>query len=946
MESRMRPYSQIPHGSEKPRKQEHELIKRGAVSPCMRARLEWVGAGALCANRLEPFLVSISRLIKLHADEVSMMHPNSASLRRAVVAAAFALLCALPGSQVSAQRLPQTVKPQHYWLSLTPDLKAATFTGVERIDVELMQPSTSITLNSLEIEYQTVTVTANGKEQTGTVSSDKEKEQTTFTFPQELPAGNATLHIHYTGILNNELRGFYLSKTARRNYAVTQFESTDARRAFPSFDEPAFKATYAVTLVVDKGDRAISNMPIASDTPGPGADKHTLKFETTPKMSTYLLAFLVGDFQCTHGEQDGVKIGVCSTPDKVELTHYGVDVAKYVLHYYDDYFGIHFPLPKLDLIGLPDFEAGAMENFGAITYRETALLIDPKTASVGAKKEVAEVIAHEMAHQWFGDLVTMQWWNNIWLNEGFATWMEMKPVAAMHPEWDIDQDEAAQLDGTLDLDAQPTTRAIRAQADTREEIEQMFDGISYGKAGAVLNMVENYVGKETFRKGVHNYLAAHEYANATAEDFWNAQTATSQKPVDKIMEGLVAQPGEPILTFGEPSSGKVEVSQRRFFLSPSIQPDPSQKWTIPVCLKSGAGQDCELLTPETTSLNIPASSPFFANAYGRGCYRSAYPADKYEELVKAAETELKPTERIDLVGDEWAQVRSDKSTVGDYLNLVEAMKGDQNTRVVSTALGSVSAIYERVAATPQERDALSAWIRKNFAPEYAKLGPPTPQDSPDKRELRATLFQALGYYGKDPKVLADAQEIADKYLNDPASMDATLGQTALAVAARNGNAELFDKLQHIYETSHTPELQDTALRLLAVFENPQLAERSMQYAISGKVRSQDAAFQLAIALQMPATRELAWKFIQGHWDQIHALLTPELGSLLVGSTAAFCSEQARDDVQQFFASHKVASAERAMKHSVERINGCVEFRNLQQANLKKWIDAHGAANGE
>jgi len=869
----------------------------------------------------------------------------SISARRAAAVTAYALSCLLFMPQARAERLPQTVKPEHYSLNLSPDLKTATFTGVEQIDVDLKEPAKSITLDSLEIEYQSVTISAGGKKQTATVSTDKEKETATFTVPEEIPAGKATLAINYTGILNNELRGFYLSKTAKRNYAVTQFESTDARRAFPSFDEPAFKATFSVTLVIDKGDNAISNMPVTSDTAGPGADKHTLKFETTPKMSTYLLAFLVGDFQCTHGEQDGVKIGVCATPDKLELTHYGLDVAKYVLHYYDDYFGIHFPLPKLDLIGIPDFEAGAMENFGAITYRETALLIDPKTASIGSKKGVSEVIAHEMAHQWFGDLVTMQWWNNIWLNEGFATWMETKPVAAMHPEWNIDQEEAAQLQGTLDLDGQPTTRAIRATADSREEIEQMFDGISYGKAGAVLNMVENYVGKETFRKGVHNYLAAHQYSNATAEDFWGAQTSTSHKPVDKIMDSLVAQPGEPIVTFSDPASGRVEISQRRFFLSPSIKPDPSQKWTIPVCFKSSEGQNCQLVSPDATSITVPSGALFFANAGGRGYYRSAYSEDKYSDVLKQVETGLKPTERIALLGDEWAQLRADKSTVGDYLSLVEALKDDQNSQVIASALANVGAIYQRVAATPQERAAIAIWLTKKFGPEYQKLGPPSPQDSPDKQELRATLFRVLGYFGKDPNVLAEAKQIAEKYLSDPASVEPTLGQTALSVAARNGDSELFDKLQHVYETSHTPELQDTALRLLALFENPELANRAMEYAISGKVRNQDAAIQLAIALSVPATSDFAWKFIQEHWDTIHGLLTPEMGNALVGSTSTFCSEQARDDVQQFFQSHKVASADQAVKHSIERINGCIEFRNLQQANLRKWLDSQGASSG-
>ena len=866
---------------------------------------------------------------------------TSAPLFRAALAIAATVVCLVlaPTRSATAQRLPDTVRPEHYTLALTPDLKAATFSGVETIDVTVAEPVSTITLNAAEIAFETVTVSAGGKQQTAAVTLDKSKEQAAFTFPEKLPAGKATLSIAYTGILNNELRGFYLSKTARRNYAVTQFEPTDARRAFPSFDEPAFKASYDVSLVSDSADTAISNSPIVADTPGPAAGKHTLKFDTTPKMSTYLVAFLVGDFQCTTGESDGVAIRVCSTPDKVALTPYGVDVAKYVLHYYNNYFGIPYPLKKLDLIALPDFEAGAMENFGAITYRETELLLDPKTASVGAKKNVAIVIAHEMAHQWFGDLVTMQWWDNLWLNEGFATWMENKSVATMHPEWNIDQLVAADKDGTLNLDAQPTTRSIRAKAETPDEINQMFDGIAYGKASDVLLTVENYIGEETFRKGVHNYLAAHLYANATAEDFWNAQTAASHKPVDKIMESLVAQPGEPLLTFGEPAKGKVSVTQKRFFLSPSIQPDPTQKWTVPVCFKTATGEKCQVLTPGDTTLDAQKNGLFFANAGGKGYYRSAYPASVYAALVAGVETSLTPAERISLAGDEWAQLRANKATVGDYLNLVAAIKSDPNSEVLRDALGGVDAIYERVAATPEEKAALSAWIRATFSPEYARLRPPSESDSPTTRELRAQLFGVLGYYGKDPAVLTQASQIVQKYLDDPASVDATLGQTAQTIAARNGDAALFDQLQKVAETSTNPELQEGALRLLAEFQDPALVQRSLDYAVSGKIRNQDAAFQFAIALQTSETRDQTWKYIQANWDKVHAQLTTELGGYLVGGTGSFCSAADRDDVKQFFSTHKVAATEQALKHAIERIDGCIELRSLQEPNLKQWLAA-------
>jgi aminopeptidase N len=838
----------------------------------------------------------------------------------------------------SAQRLASTVHPEHYTLALAPDLKAATYSGTETIDIALDEPSNSITLNAIEIAFQSVTVTAAGHEQTATVALDEQKQQATFTFPVKVPAGKATLALHFTGILNNELRGFYLSKTAKRNYAVTQFESTDARRAFPCFDEPAFKATYDVALTIDAADTAISNGSIVSDTPA-GTGKHTLKFATTPKMSTYLLAFLVGDFACTTGSSDGVTIRVCATPDKLALTKYGLGEAEKILHYYNDYFGIPYPLKKLDLIGIPDFEAGAMENFGAITYRETALLADEKTSSEDAKAEVSLVIAHEMAHQWFGDLVTMKWWDNLWLNEGFATWMEFKPVIDLHPEWPLAQQVASSLDGTLNTDAMPTTRSIRAKAETPEEINQMFDGIAYGKAGAMLHMIENYVGRETFRKGVHNYLAAHLYSNATAEDFWNAQTETSHKPIDKIMESLVSQTGEPLIRFGTPANGEVAVSQKRFFLSPSKKVDPAQQWTLPVCFKTGdTTQECQILTPASKTLKVPAAPFFYANARGVGYYRSAYPADIYKKLVAQVETGLTPTERILLTGDEWAQVRANSVPVGDYLDLLAALKSDTNDAVVSSTLGGLFAIKGRIASTQAQRDAIDAWVRSTFAPVYAKLPAPTPQDTPNARALRTTLFSLLGD-SKDPAALAAARTIAAKYLTDQNSVEPSLALTSLAITVKNGDTELFNQLQNIFETSTDPERQIGALRLLPQFKHPELIQRALDYAVSGKVRNQDAAVVISIALSRPESREQTWNFIKKNWTKVQAQLTTAMGGYLVSSTGSFCSSDAREDVKQFFAAHPVPSSDRALKTATERIDGCIELRTLQGPNLDKWLAA-------
>ena len=865
-----------------------------------------------------------------------------AALRSSALVFAF-LFTTIPA--VLAQRLPGGVHPEHYSLVLTPDLKSATFKGSETIELTLDHPSRAITLNAAEIKFASVKAAAAGSSaQTAEVALAPEQEQATFAFPQTLPAGKVTLSIEYTGILNDQLRGFYVSKTKTRNYAVTQFEPTDARRAYPGFDEPALKATYDISLIVDKTDTAISNTNIVSDTPGPIAGKHTIKFATTPKMSTYLVAFLVGDFKCTEGKSDGVPIRACATPDKVELTKLAVESAKYVLHYYNDYFGIKYPMPKLDMVALPDFEAGAMENFGCITYRETDLLIDDKTASIPAKKRVALVVAHETAHQWFGDMVTMQWWDNLWLNEGFATWMETKSIAKWHPDWNYREDEAEDLDNTLNLDSQPTTRTIRAKAETPSEINEMFDGIAYGKAGAVLGMVEDFLGEEVFRQGVHNYLAAHLYANATAEDFWNAQTANSHQPVDKIMQSFVTQPGVPLLTLSERKADRVSVEQSRFFLSPSNEPmSDATGWTVPVCLKSSGNPICRVLTPEEKSFPLPnnALSPMlYINAADKGYYRTAYTPQQYQAIVAKAENILTPSERIGLLGDLWALVHGGDEGIGELMDLVLTFKTDPSAMVVRSIVDKVRSIDERIA-TDEDRKQINAVLRKEFGPIYAALGAPAKGESFDRQQLRANLLELLGS-AQDPAVLAQARELTERAFFSGAHKDKTLDpqltDAAILVTAARGDASLYDKVLAASKDPSNPDDQSNALLTLARFCDPALVKHTMDYAVSGEVRNQDSWILMAILLRQRETRDQTWLYIQQNWDRVHAQFTTNSGNRVVAATGSFCSVERREEVANFFAAHKVDASERTLAKAIDSINACVKLRDEQEPKLHAWLD--------
>jgi len=858
---------------------------------------------------------------------------------------AFLLLLACLGTLAAAQQLPRTVLPENYQLTLSPNFQTDKLDGDETITVRVTQPTSAITLNAAEITFGETTINQNGATQTAQVTSDPKAETATLTVPKALAAGPATIHIRYTGILNNELRGFYLSQVGQRKYGVTQFEPADARRAYPSFDQPDMKATFELTVVVDKGDMAISNGKVVSDTPGPGPDKHTVKFSTTPKMSSYLLALAVGEFQCEAGQADGIPIRVCGTPEQKGRGHFALEAAEYSLRYYDRYFGIKYPYGKLDIIGVPDFSAGAMENVGCIIGRDILYFVDPKSSSYFLQKAVAEDgVAHEMAHQWFGDLVTMKWWDDFWLNEGFATWMSAKPIAAWKPEWNLATDDVQSAGQAMAVDSLSSTHPIHQEVETPAQALELADVISYNKTAAVLRMVEGYVGPALFRKGVNAYLAKYAYGNTTAPDFWNAITAAAKKPADKVMSSFVMQAGVPLVSVSASCSNgntRVEVSQTRYFRNRELLNAGSKElWQIPVCLKAGNREKCELLTSKTQSMELTGCAPVYANAGARGYYHSGYDAANLHHLAVGAQQDLSPAERVQLIDDAWAEVRVDRIRVGDFLALAESLKNDP-TRAVADELAQELQYVDQHLTTGADRQQYEAWVRQTFGPVGEQLGwTPQPNDSEEQRARRADLLTLVGEVGHDPKLAEFSRQLTEKALQGEA-VDPTLLYPALNIATRNGDAALYDAIQKRAQSSGSPEEAFRFLRALGNFQKPALVERSLEYAVSSQVRSQDAPFLIGRLMGNPDTQDQAWDWIRQHWSQVEAKLTNFSTGAVVDGAGSFCDAGHKQQVQDFFSQHPIPSAQRTLQQSLEFIANCVDLKQQQEPNLATWLQQQG-----
>ncbi len=800
-----------------------------------------------------------------------------------------ALLLCLTPLDPAAERLPTGVRPSHYDLAFDVDLSRALFEGTETIHVQLDRPTTRIVLNALDLTFHDVTVGTRATRQNAAVAVDMGAQTVTLTVARVIPAGTADIRIRYTGVLNNQLRGFYLSHSGGRNYAITQFESSDARRAFPCFDEPAMKATFDVRLTIDRGDTAISNGRLLSDTPGPGNSGHTLRFATSPRMSSYLVAMAVGDFQCLEDTAENVPIRVCATPSKKELGHVALDWAKEILTFYNHYFSIKYPFGKLDMVAVPDFAAGAMENIGAIFYREADLLADTDTASPFTRKSIASLLAHEMAHQWFGNLVTMQWWDDLWLNEGIATWMANRPLAAAKPDWNIAVDEVGATRSAFNLDLLQTTRAVHSRVETPQQIEESFDAIAYEKGAAVMRMIENYLGPEQLRKGINAYLEKYAYGNATSENFWTVMTSVSGKPVDRILPTFVNQPGAPLVEVSlDCRNGRTQLSlrQRRFSLAdltlgsggtivgPTFRsgatPDSGETWQIPVCVKA-PGQPtaaCQVFGSRDTSILVGTVGSrclpwVFINGGAQGYFRTAYAPDLLRALAPDIGSKLTAAERSSLVDDEWALVQAGRHTVVDYLTLASGFDSERNAGVLGQITSRLEFIDSNVV-TDAMRPGFAAWVRRLLRPLFAELGVAARGDAADpdeRRALRAAVMGALGTIGDDPEVVPGARSLLDRALAAPNGvvLDGTTANAIVRVAARHGDLALYDALVAAADAATAPEKHYLYLHGLPAFEDRDLSQRALDYALSTNLRRQDTAEYLPRFLRNTAVTARAWR---------------------------------------------------------------------------------------
>jgi puromycin-sensitive aminopeptidase len=827
------------------------------------------------------------------------------------------------------------VIPVHYDLHLEPDLDTFTFEGSVSIRLGITETLNEIVLNSAEIDMKSVVLRGQGSDiQIVDITHDDEYDRATLTLDSAATPGTYDLEISYAGLINDQLRGLYRSIYRDRDgvehvIATSQCQSTDARRIFPCWDEPDMKATFKTTMVVAEGLEAYSNGAEVSRTT---VEDGRVRFDFTPtmKMSTYLLAFIVGPFEATEPVvARGTPIRVIVPKGNLHLTEVTLENAVFCFEYLSDYYGIPYPGDKLDHIAIPDFAAGAMENVGLITYRDAYLILDRAKASQGELQACLDVIGHEIAHQWFGNLVTMKWWEGAWLNEAFASFMELKATDAMKPEWKrwlaFNNLEIPWAMGTDQL---VTTRPIEFEVNSPTEVDEMFDSITYGKGSAVLRMIEQFIGEEEFRTGVGNYLRKHEYANTVTSDLWEGLDGASDWPVGEIMNTWVYQRGFPQIDVRVVPEG-IELSQHRYLAIPDES--DTTVWDVPVQLRGViAGQPFEkkvLLTADETVIPLESAVDYvIANAGGHGFYRSRYSEDLFASLLHHLDT-LDDIERYSLVSDTWAMVRSSQVPASDFLDLVGKFGDETEHAIWSVIVGGLAALRHHALA-PETRPAFESFVRDLVTPALSRLGWEGAVDESDlTRKLRGDLIVALGNLGNDPDTVARARQVAAQVL-DGVDLDPEVSTAALSVYSHHGDAKEYEALWSAYQGTSAPTEKVRFLRSVAGVGVEDLAVSTVDKIVEGDVRTQDGFWVLARLLSGEAGPAV-WQSARTRWERILEAMPGMTRPRVVEGLPALSQPEVAADVRGFFAEHPIPEATRALSQKLELLDANVLLRERE-----------------
>ncbi len=828
-------------------------------------------------------------------------------------------------------RLPRTVIPSRYELTLAPDLEQATFAGHQAVDVEVLQPVPDVVLNAAEITVTDVEmVKVDGRERVvaTAIEYDEERERATFSFDEALVPGEWQLLTSFRGILNDDLRGFYRStykddSGTEHVIATTQFEATDARRAFPCWDEPDLKATFSVALEVAPGLVAVSNArEISAESGDTGNVVH--RFAETIKMSTYLVAFVIGEFEIQDPiDVSGVPLRVVHPPGKGHLTEFAREVGAFALDFFADYYEIPYPGDKLDLIAVPDFASGAMENLGAVTFRETALLVDKVRATRGELARVADVIAHEIAHMWFGDLVTMKWWNGLWLNEAFASFMELKCVDAFRPEWKRWLTFAHFRASSMDVDGLSATRPVEFPVASPEEANAMFDTLTYGKGSAVLRMLEQYLGEQVFRAGIRRYLKAHSYSNTETGDLWDALEAESGEPVGDIMSGWIFQGGYPQIDVTRTADG-YRLDQRHFrFLGGG-----EATWQVPALYRSGAIEGSVIVGDEPVVLE---GSDLLLNRGGDGFYRINYPQETLQHLAEEF-AQLEPAERYTLIADTWANVLAGAAPASAFLDLVGALGAENEPDVWGVAIGGLVELGRVIAS--DDRPALQARVRDIVSPPAAELGwDPAEGESDLTRRLRGLLLGTLGNLGDDDATQAVARQVFGQMLEDRDSVDADISEAVVGIVAANGDEAEFDRFLRLRESADSPQDEIRYLRAAAAVPEEATARRLVDMILAGEVRSQDANWLLARLLGHRDTGAAVWELVKENWEAILDSMPPQNRRRMLDLIMFRSEPEIAADVETWLAEHPIGGAEKYTEQQMERLRVRVGLRRREGERL-------------